>query len=75
MSEEIPKGIIDNFTISNNNIKYPTYPDEDFQKSISDDPELANYSEENMKKAFNDFFVTFNNCKNATYEIIAKKLT
>ena len=74
MSENIPKAIRNEFKILDKNIKYPTYPDKDFQNSIADNPNLNNYSNEKNKKAFNDFLIVFSNCKNITYEIIAKNL-
>jgi hypothetical protein len=74
MSENIPKAIRNEFKILDKNIKYPTYPDKDFQNSIADNPNLNNYSNEKNKKAFNDFLIVFSNCKNITYEIISKNL-
>ena len=74
MLEIIPKAIRDEFTIINKGIKYPTYPDQDFQNSISDDKNLNNYTEENIKKSFTEFITIFNNCKNISYEIIEKNL-
>ena len=74
MLEIIPKNIRDKFTIINKGIKYPTYPDQDFQNSISDDKNLNNYTEENIKKSFTEFITIFNNCKNISYEIIEKNL-
>ena len=74
MLEIIPKNIRDEFTIINKDIKYPTYPDQDFQNSISDDKNLNNYTEENIKKSFTEFITIFNNCKNISYEIIEKNL-
>ena len=74
MSEILPKSIQDEFTIVNKNIKYPTYPDQDFQNSILDDQNFNNYSEDNAKKSFYDFITTFTTCKNITYEIIEKNL-
>ena len=74
MSEGIPKAIQDEFTLQNKDIKYPTYPDDDYQRSISEDINLNNYSEENTKKAFNDFLTIFTNCKKSIYEIIEKNL-
>lgn len=70
MTDQIPIAIQNEFTILNKNIKYPTYPDDEFQNSISEDTNLNNYSEENKKKAFNEFFTTFKSCKDSTYEII-----
>ena len=72
--KNIPKVIQEEFKIQNNNIKYPTYPDQDFQNSISDDLKFNNYTEENIKKTFNQFFTIFSNCKNSIYEIIGKNL-
>jgi acetyl esterase/lipase len=74
MTEQIPYAIQNEFTIVNKNIKFPTYPDDEFQNSISEDTNLNNYTEENKKKAYNDFFTTFTNCKNSTYEIVEKNL-
>ena len=74
MSEILPKAIQDEFIILNKNIKYPTYPDQDFTNSILEDQIFNNYSEENIKKSFNEFIATFTNCKNITYEIIEKNL-
>ena len=74
MTEKIPKAIIDVFSIINENINYPTYPDNDFQNSILDEFNLGNYSKENTKKYFNEFFRIFKNCKDSTYEIIDKNL-
>ena len=74
MFENIPKANRDEYTIINTNIKYPTYPDKDFQDSISDDSTLNNYSEENNKKAFEEFLLVFLNCKNITLEIIEKNI-
>ena len=74
MSEILPKAIQDEFTILNKNIKYPTYLDQDFTNSILEDQNFNNYSEENIEKSFNEFVVTFTNCKNITYEIIEKNL-
>ena len=74
MSENIPKPIQEEFTILNKNIKYPTYPDQDFQNSILEDINLNNYSPENIKKSFQDFYTIFTNCKNITYKIIEKNL-
>ena len=74
MTEKIPKAINDEFSIINENIKYPTYPDNDFQNSILDEFNLGNYSKENTKKYFNEFFRIFKSCKDSTYEIIDKNL-
>ena len=70
----IPKSIREEFTITNKNIKYPTYPDEDFQQSILDSKKLKNYTKENIQKSFTEFITTFTNCKNMTYEIIENNL-
>ena len=64
MNQEIPKSILEEFIIVTENIKYPTYPDEEFQKSISEEENLNNYSEQNINKSFNDFYVIFQSCKN-----------
>ena len=74
MLEIIPKAIRDEFTIINKGVKYPTYPDQEFQNSILDDQNLNNYTEENIKKSFTEFITIFNNCKNISYEIIEKNL-
>ena len=42
MLETIPKAIRDEFTIINKGVKYPTYPDQEFQNSILDDQNLNN---------------------------------
>jgi hypothetical protein len=52
MTEEIPKQIQEEFTITSENMKYPTYPDEEYQKSISEDENLNNYSSQNIQKTF-----------------------
>ena len=72
MSQNIPKSIQDEFQIVSNNIKYPTFKDLDFENSILDDPNLNNYSEENKKRAFEEFFSLFKNCKNNFFEIVEK---
>ena len=72
MSQNIPKSIQDEFQIISNNIKYPTFKDLDFENSILDDPNLNNYSEENKKRAFEEFFSLFKNCKNNFFEIVEK---
>ena len=74
MNQEIPKSILEEFIIVTENIKYPTYPDEEFQKSISEEENLNNYSEQNIKNSFNDFFVIYQSCKNKVYDIISKNL-
>ena len=74
MKEDIPKLIKEKFAVTSENIKYPTYPDEDFQNSISEDINLNNYSTENNKKTFNDFFSIYQSCKNKIYEIIKTNL-
>ena len=74
MTEKIPKEINEEFSIINENIKYPTYLDNDFQNSILDEFNLANYTKEKTKKDFNEFFNVFKNCKDSTYEIIDKNL-
>ena len=71
MAEEIPKQIQEEFTITSENMKYPTYPDEEYQKSISEDENLNNYSSENIQKTFDDFFSLYESCKNKTYDIIS----
>ncbi len=72
MYDEISNENKSDFTLLNKNIKYPTYPDEEFQNSILDNPELNNYSSENNKLAFKDFFQFFKNCKTSTNEIIER---
>ena len=72
--DSIPKEIKEEFTIISDNIKYPTYPDEDFQKSILDDNTLNNYTKKNTSQVFNEFFCLFTSCKNKFYEIIEKNL-
>ena len=72
MSQNIPKLIQDEFQIISTNIKYPTFKDLDFENSVSDDANLNNYSEENKKSAFEEFFSLFKNCKNNFFEIMEK---
>ena len=74
MIDNIPKGIKDNFLIVNKNIKYPTFPDEDFINSISEDPIFENYIEKNIKAAIDDFNKNFLYCKDSIIEIIIKNL-
>ena len=74
MLENIPKSIRDEFKILNKHIKYPTYPDQDFQHSILDDINFHNYTDENIKNTFSQFLTIFTNCKNSTYDIIGKNL-
>ena len=74
MSDKIPKSIRDEFIIVNQNIKYPTFADEDFYKSISENPIFENYTEKNMKITFEKFNKKFIYCKDATIEIIAKNM-
>ena len=74
MKNGIPEAIKNEFIIISDNIKYPTYLDEEFQKSISEDENLNNYSEENTKKAFDDFFQIYQNCKDKVYNIISNNL-
>ena len=74
MTEEIPKQIQEEFTITSENMKYPTYPDEEYQKSISEDENLNNYSSQNIQKTFDDFFSLYESCKNKTYDIISTNL-
>ena len=74
MENEIPKAIKEEFKIVSENIKYPTYLDEEFQKSISEDANLNNYSEENIKKTFEDYFQIYKNCKDKVYNIISNNL-
>jgi len=74
MTEEIPKQIQEEFTIVSENMKYPTYPDEEYQQSISEQENLNNYSEQNIQKAFTDFFTIYESCKNKVYDIISNNL-
>ena len=74
MTEEIPILIKDEFTIVTENIKYPTYPDEEFQKSISEEENLNNYSTQNIQETFNDFFSIYQSCQNKVYDIISQDL-
>ena len=74
MLDKIPKDIRDNFLIVNKNIKYPTFPDEDFINSISEDPCFENYIEKNKKAAIDDFNQNFLYCKDSIIEIITKNL-
>ena len=74
MFEEIPKRIKEEFIIVSENMKYPTFPDEEYQKSISEDQSLNNYSEENIQKTFNDFFTIYESCKSKFYEIVSNNL-
>ena len=72
MIDKIPKSIREEFMLVNQNIKYPTFADEDFIKSISENPIFENYSEKNVKKTFEDFNKLFLYCRNSTIEIISK---
>ena len=74
MTEEIPNSIKENFTIISENIKYPKYPDEEFQQSISEEENINNYSAENTQKAFNDFFKIYQSCKDKVFDIISNNL-
>jgi len=74
MTEEIPKQIQEEFTIVSENMKYPTYPDEEYQQSISEQENLNNYSEQNIQKAFTDFFTIYESCKIKVYDIISNNL-
>ena len=74
MKNGIPEAIKNEFIIISDNIKYPTYLDEEFQKSISEDKKLNNYSEENTKKAFDDFFQIYQSCRDKVYNIISNNL-
>ena len=74
MFEEIPKPIKEEFIIVSENMKFPTYPDEEFQKSISEDANLNNYSEENIQKTFNNFFAIYESCKSKVHDIISNNL-
>ena len=72
MIDKIPKSIREEFMLVNQNIKYPTFADEDFIKSISENPIFENYSEKNVKKTFEDFNKLFLYCRDSTIEIISK---
>ena len=72
MIDKIPKSIRDEFILVNQNIKYPTFADEDFIKSISENPIFENYTEKNIKKTFAVFNELFSYCKDSTIEIISK---
>ena len=72
MIDKIPKSIRDEFMLVNQNIKYPTFADEDFIKSISENPNFENYTEKNIKKTFEDFNKLFLYCKNSIIEIIVE---
>ena len=74
MTEEIPEAIKTEFTLTSENIKYPTYLDEEFEKAISEEAKMNNYSEENTKKIFDDYFKVYDSCKKKYYEIISKNL-
>ena len=74
MIDNIPKGIKDNFLIVNKNIKYPTFSDEDFINSISEDPIFENYIEKNIKAAIDDFNKNFFYCKDSIIEILIKNI-
>ena len=74
MKDEIPKAIKAEFTITSDSIKYPTYLDDEFQKSISEEENLNNYTKENIKKSFDDFFQIFQSCKDKVYDIISNNL-
>ena len=74
MKNGIPEAIKNEFIITSDNIKYPTYLDEEFQKLISEDKKLNNYSEENTKKAFDDFFQIYQSCRDKVYNIISNNL-
>ena len=74
MLDKVPKSIRDEFKIVNQNIKYPTFADEDFIKSISENPVFENYTEKNIKKTFEDFHIRFSDCKNSIFEIIEKNI-
>ena len=74
MIDNIPKGIKDNFLIVNKNIKYPTFADEDFSNSISEDPIFENYKEKNIKAAIDDFNKNFLYCKDTIIEIITRNI-
>ena len=74
MIDNIPKVIKDNFLIVNKNIKYPTFADEDFINSISEDPIFENYIEKNIKAAIDDFNKNFFYCKDSIIEILIKNI-
>ena len=74
MIDNIPKVIKDNFLIVNKNIKYPTFSDDDFINSISEDPIFENYIEKNIKAAIDDFNKNFFYCKDSIIEILIKNI-
>ena len=74
MIEEIPKPIKTEFKLTSENIKYPTYLDEEFEKAISEEEKLDNYSEENTKKIFDEFFDKYESCKKKYFEITSENL-
>ena len=74
MADNIPQGIKEQFDISSEEIKYPTYPDDNFLNSISDNINLDNYSEEKSRLAFSEFNSIFSKIKNMVYEIISTNM-
>lgn len=74
MVENIPQSIKDNFQITLENIKYPTYPDENFQTIVSDETNLNNYSKEKTHIAFSDFNSLLSRTKQLIYQIISTNM-
>ena len=74
MTEEIPAAIKTEFKLTSENIKYPTYLDEEFENAISEEETMNNYSEENTKKIFDEFFNIYDSCKKKYCEIVSKNL-
>ena len=74
MTEKIPEAIKTEFKLTSENIKYPTYLDEEFENAISEEETMNNYSEENIKKIFDEFFKIYDSCKKKYFEIISKNL-
>ena len=74
MTEGIPEAIKTEFTFTSENIKYPTYLDEEFEKVISEEEKMNNYSEENTKKIFDDYFKVYDSCKKKYFEMVSKNL-
>ena len=72
MTEKIPEAIKTEFKLTSENIKYPTYLDEEFENAISEEETMNNYSEENIKKIFDEFFKIYDSCKKKYFEIISK---
>ena len=74
MTEKIPEAIKTEFKLTSENIKYPTYLDEEFENAISEEETMNNYSEENIKKIFDEFFKIYDSCKKKYCEIVSKNL-